>query len=444
MVVPGVSFRAPHRFRDFRRSPLDHLIAAGELADVVSLAFPFSTVYLVSGPDCVRRVLQDNHQNYPDDPAVNGVFRSTIGDSVLTAEGELWRGSRDRARAAFSDRGTANLSATIVAETARMIHCWRNRARQSEPIELEQEFMVLNLKIAASIICGVDLGARAQPLANAIFETFECLSARILSPFSAPRWVPTAQNRRLSRAECTIRGIVAWLVDEAIKQEQPVSNFMRCFDRNEVSRRPYQMIDELVALIGTASATTAAGLVWACYLLTKSPEVERSVRAEAVRVRFGQGTADCYASGFEQIRMTILETLRLYPPAWAMTARSVGSDRLGSVEIPSGAKIVISPYVTHRLERLWDRPETFDPGRFARVLSGEDLAAYFPFGRGPRRCIGERFAMMQMSLILAMIAREFNLRATTGQAVEPRVAFTLRTTRGFWVRPVETCKGDQG
>lgn len=442
-VVPRVSFRTPHGFRDFRRRPLHHLIAAGELADVVSLAFPLSTVYLVSGPDCVRRVLQDNHQNYRDDPALNGIFRSTIGESVLTTEGEPWRASRDRARAAFSARGTANLLATIAAETGKMIDCWRNRARQSEPIELEQEFMVLNLKIAGSVICGVDFGARAQPLASAIFETFEYLSARILSPFFAPRWVPTAQNRRQGRAKRTIREIVAWLVDETIKHERPQSNFMLCFDRDEESGKPSQMIDELVALIGTASATTAAALVWACYLLTESPDTERSLRAEALRVRFGQKHPDCDASRFEQIRMTILETLRLYPPAWAITVRSIGSDQLGSVVIPSGAKIVISPYVTHRLERLWDRPERFDPGRFAGVSSGEELAAYFPFGRGPRRCIGERFAMMQMSLILAMIAREFELRVATGQAVEPRIAFTLRTSGGFWVLPVEICKGDK-
>jgi cytochrome P450 len=435
--IPGVSFRAPHRFRDFKERPLDHLIAAGELGDVVSLAFPFFTVYLLAGPQCVRRMLQENHQNYRQDPALIKVLRSTIGDSVLTAEGETWRGSRERAKAVFSASERNKLSAIIVAQTGAMIDRWRTHARRAEPIELEREFMVLNLGIAASIVCGVNLGGRVQPLASAIFEAFECLNARILNPMPLPRWVPSAQNRRLDRTQSSIKQIVGSLIDEAAAQKHPCSRLMQDSQVSEASTKRAQLIEEVVALMGTASSTTAAALVWACYLLTKNPEIESSVQQEAAALSIGAGMVEYDPSGFEEIRTTILETLRLYPPAWVKTARSLARDYFGSVEIPAGARVVVSPFVTHRLKRLWSRPEVFDPSRFARQLSVKDLPGYFPFGYGPRRCVGEHFAMMQMSLTLAMIARAFRLVAQPGQSVEPRVAFTLRTNHGFWVLPVE-------
>jgi cytochrome P450 len=437
MAIPGVSFRTPHKFHDFIERPLDHLIAAGELADVVSLAFPFFTVYLLAGPNCVRRMLQENHQNYRQDPALSRALRSTIGDSVLTAEGETWHGSRGRAKAVFSASERTNLSAIIVAETGRMIDRWQTHAHKSEPIELEQEFMALNLRIAASIVCGVDLANRVQALASAIFEAFECLNARLFNPMSLPRWVPSAQNRRLDRAESTIKEIVGSLIDEAAARQHPCSQLMRDSQVGEASTKRAQLLEEILALIGTASATTAAALVWTCYLLTKNPEIERAVQQEATALSIGGGMVEYDPSRFEEIRTTILETLRLYPPAWLSTARSVTRDYFGSVEIPAGARVVVSPYVTHRLKRLWSRPDVFDPGRFARELSVKQLPGYFPFGYGPRRCIGEHFAMMQMSLTLAMIARAFRLVAQAGQSVEPRVAFTLRTNQGFWVVPVE-------
>jgi cytochrome P450 len=436
MAIPGVSFRALHKFRDFKEHPLDHLVAAGELGDVVSLAFPFFTVYLLAGPSCVRRMLHENHQNYRQDPALIKVLRSTIGDSVLTAEGETWHESRERAKAVFSASERKSLSAIIVAETGRMIDRWRIQARKSEPIELEQEFMALNLRIAASIVCGVDLANRVQPLASAIFEAFECLNARILNPIPLPRWVPSAQNRRLDRTESSIKEIVGSLIDEAAAQQHPSSRLMRDSRVGEANTKRDQLIGEVVALIGTASATTAAALVWTCYLLTKNPEIERSVRQEAAALSIEAGMVEYDPSRFEEIRMTIQETLRLYPPAWVKTARSLTRDYFEAVEIPAGARVVVSPYVTHRLKRLWSRPEVFDPGRFAGEAVKE-LSGYFPFGFGPRRCIGERFAMMQMSLTLAMIARAFRLVAQPGQSIEPRIAFTLRTNHGFWVLPVE-------
>lgn len=434
----SVYYLSPLRFfADLRRDPLEFLMDAAQLGDLVQLRFPFFVAYFAVDPRCVKRVLQDNSTNYGHETRFNSIYRNAIGDGLLTSEGEPWRRTRRLARNSLRRECMEGLASIVVESTNSMLERWRTAARNGESIELESEFTRLTLKIAAKSFCGVDLGNTSTTLADAMFEAFDYLNFRIFHLINVPQAIPTARNRRFQKAARAIRSIVGSVVEEASRVTETEGNLLASLIRLETETDDCRInhvraLDEVVAILGAGSATTSAALVWIYKLLSESPAVERKLRTEAQEICSGHASSAADLARLEYVRMVILETLRLFPPSWAMSAQAIAGDELAGTEIPAGARVLVSPYVTHRLARYWESPEKFRPERFSSEESTQHLSyAFFPFGGGHRKCIGEEFAMLQMSLIVSMIAKSFRLRPIPGHSVAPRVAFTLRTANGL-------------
>jgi len=193
-----------------------------------------------------------------------------------------------------------------------------------------------------------------------------------------------------------------------------------------------QVRDEVITLLVAGHETTSNLLTWTWYLLSQHPEVEQRVHAEVDKVLGGQLPAVEKLSELRYTHMVLEETLRLYPPAWIFSRKIIADDELGGYDIPKNGMILLSPYTTHRHPAFWEDPEEFDPERFTPERSaGRPHYAYFPFGGGPRMCIGSSFAMMEAQLILATIVQRYSLRLVPGHLVEPEALVTLRPKHGL-------------
>jgi cytochrome P450 len=193
-----------------------------------------------------------------------------------------------------------------------------------------------------------------------------------------------------------------------------------------------QLRNEVVTLILAGYETTANSLSWTWYLLSRHPEVNANVRAELAAVLGGREPQFRDLGALSLTRRTLDESLRLYPPAWIMGRRALGDDRLGDVDIPEGSVLALSPYITHRNPAYWDDPERFDPDRMRETKASlRKPFAYFPFGGGPRLCIGHNMAMLEAQLIIGTIAQRFDMRLVEGHQVVPERLFVLRPRGGL-------------
>jgi cytochrome P450 len=195
-----------------------------------------------------------------------------------------------------------------------------------------------------------------------------------------------------------------------------------------------QLHDEVITLIIAGHETVASALTWTWYLLSLHPAAYRALRSELDRVLAGRAPTASDLPALPYTRMVFEEALRLYPPAWIITRKALAADRIGPYPVPAGGLVVLSPYVTQRLPDFWPNPEGFDPERFAVTQdASRPRFAYFPFGGGPRLCIGNTFAMLEAQLIIATVAQRYRLDLVPGQAIEPEPSVTLRPKHGLWM-----------
>jgi cytochrome P450 len=189
--------------------------------------------------------------------------------------------------------------------------------------------------------------------------------------------------------------------------------------------------DEIVTLLVAGYETTASVLTWAWYLLAHHPSVQQKLFEELDTVLCGQSPGLAELRRLPYTRAVLLETMRLYPPVWIMSRTPVTEDRIGDCVVPAGWLVFLSPYVTHRLRSFWEHPEAFDPDRFLHGTTPNGAShAYFPFGAGPRACIGARFAVLEAELVLAGVAQRYAVRAVSDRPVEPDPLVTLRPRGG--------------
>jgi cytochrome P450 len=280
--------------------------------------------------------------------------------------------------------------------------------------------------------------------ADTVGRTFTMLLALLLKysffPFP-PLWVPTPRNRRLQAGLETLNKVVYGIIAERRKRASHpgmdtgdlLSMLLAARDEETgEGMSDQQLRDEVMTLLIAGYETTSVALSWTWYLLSQHPNVEQRLHAELDRVLGGQVPTVDSLDKLPYTRMVIQEAMRLYPPAFGLTRRAIAEDEIGSYRIEANSIIFVSQYCTHRHPAFWEEPEVFDPERFTPERSaGRPRFAYFPFGGGPRQCIGNNFAIMEAQLVLATIAQRYYLRLVPGHPVEPQVLVTMRPRYGL-------------
>lgn len=421
------------------QNPLQYLLdAACQYGDVVQLRPGPSRVYLLSHPDDIKYVLQDNARNYRKSLRIKRI-RPLFGNGLTTSEGELWRRQRRLMQPAFQPQRLAPWVAVMSELTATMLERWRPLAARGHFLDIAAEMSALTQRMVGATLLRTDLGSEVKTVSRAMAVVEEELNRRVWAMLDVPLWIPTLRNRRLRRALCTLEQVVyrLWAAHHGHGDDTGdlLSMLMKARDpRTGQAMDETQWRDEVLTLLFAGHETTAAALAWTWALLAQHPHVQARLHQEVVAVLGGRTPTSTDLPNLPYTKRVIEEALRLYPPTWITARTPLEDDEIGGYAIPAGSVVLLSPYVMHRHPRFWEAPTVFDPERFtpARAVD-RPRYAYFPFGGGPRRCLGEHFALQEAQLIVAMVAQRYRLQLVPGHPIIPQPLLALRPRDGVRV-----------
>ena len=387
--------------------------------DVYKASLFGTEVYVINDPQYVDHVLRVNWRNYRKGIAIKRI-RVLLGNGLMVSEAASWKAQRQMIQPAFHHEMTSALLDVISAANLVLLQKWRRAARNTETVNITRDVSDMILNVGLTSIFGDDYD-QVAPHFQVLFDE-------------------SARNLRFAEAFKPVRKVV---LDIATRRRKRTSASdilsILALARDRTSGQPMadnQLVDEIITLVVAGHETTASTLNWVWYLLSRHPKVEDKLLNELETIS-GQGfncLADMTKLGYA--RQILDETLRLYPPGWLMTRKAVKDDQFGQYFVPSGTEVYISPYLIQRHPSIWDSPEEFDPDRFEAARSrGRHPMTMLPFSAGPRRCIGEALARIEMQMHLVMIAKHLRLRCPDTQRVQLETGVNLRNKYEFMMTP---------
>lgn len=409
---------------------------AREYGDIVRYRLITFYGYLLNHPDYIEEVLVTNCANFIKGRGLRA-NRALFGDGLLTSEGEHWLRQRRLAQPAFHRERIAAYAETMLEYTQNMLHGWRD----GEERDIGEAMMGLTLQIAAKIFFGADVGDEI-PYVKAAFQEVSLQNAGRTRLFHLPDGVPTPANVRYNRAVRQLESIIYRVIEQRRGDSQDagdlLSALLQARDEGGSAMSSRQLRDEVITFFLAGHETTALALSWSWYLLAQHPEAESELVAELEGILAGREPTIDDLPALRYAEAVICEAMRLYPPVWLMVREAVHDCTIAGYRIPRRSSIVFSPWVMHRDPRYFPEPERFYPGRWLCGLAKQlPRFSYFPFGGGPRLCIGAAFAMTETILLLAAIAAQFHFDLVPGHPVVPMAAITLRPRHGIKVRLVK-------
>ncbi|MCB0606205.1 MAG: cytochrome P450 [Lewinella sp.] len=392
-------------------------------------------------PHIIQHFLQKNNRNYRKSAIQVDRLGHFLGQGLLTSDGDYWLRQRRLIQPGFHRaklEGLREIMQEVIDEFADSL---QEDARKGTEIEVAHKMMELAFRVVARSLFSADLlEAKLQELSQAITALQSFIVRQIRQPYLNPWFYVSGALRRHERIARDADQIILDVIRERrqAKGEQNDLLQMLLDVRYEDTGEPMtdrQLLDESKIIFVAGHETTANALAWTWYLLSRHPEVVVRIREELERVTGGNNPGFADLHRLEYTASVIEESLRLYPPAWITDRQANEADEVGDLKIPKDAIVVPFIYGVHRSERLWEDPEAFNPDRFAKEEKSRMPAySYMPFGGGPRLCIGNSFAMMEMQMILATILRRFDIELVPDQTIEAQPLVTLRPRYGIRMR----------
>jgi cytochrome P450 len=404
--------------------------------NVVAIRFLIWPTYMIFHPQDVKHVLQENHRNYSKDTYLIHFLRPLLGQGLLTNDGQSWLHQRRLMQPAFHRKQLTTFGALLTGATRAMLERWQDAATRDQPLDVSTEMMRLTLRVVGQALFSIDLSDETDTVGQAFTALITSISDYIYNPVP-PLNFPTPRNRRIQQSIRTLDGVVQDIITEHRRLDADKGDLlsMLLLARDEETgegMNDRQVRDEVMTLLLAGHETTSNALTWTWYLLSQHPDAESRLHAELEQVLGGRIPTVEDLPRLPYTRMVLEEALRLYPPAVGFNRKALADDEVGGYFVPANTLIWLSPYMTHRHPDYWEHPEVFDPERFSPERStGRPHFAYFPFGGGPRLCIGSNFAMMEAQLVLATIAQRYQLRLVPDHQVEPQVLLSLRPRNGL-------------
>jgi cytochrome P450 len=444
----GLTFR--HAFKLWSR-PLPFLNWLRKFGDLIFFRMFLVRAYIVNHPDIIRDVMVAKRESFRKLPRDSRAIQQLLGNGILISDGDLWLRQRRLVQKAFHASRMPGYARTMAGETERILAEWQPNTE----IDVATEMSRLNMRIGGQTLLGVDLEDTNRNLTRAAQQLTEAFIREASAVLRLPDWLPLPSIRRklegMRMYDELIRGIIARRRASGEDRGDLLSLLLKARDDegDGGGMTDQQIRDEAMTLFTASFHANSASLAWTFYLLATHPEVERRVVEEAQQV-LGAGVAGHEAvARMPYIQQVLKESLRLYPPASVLFRREAVQDvELGGYTVKRGSWILVYPYVTHRDERFYPEPLRFDPERFSPEREKQvPPYAYFPFGAGPRVCVGNMFAMMEMALILATIVRRYRLELPAdhepveeqaGLALKPRkLRMVLRPRRTTVAAPID-------
>jgi cytochrome P450 len=395
---------------------------------------PGYDIYLLADPAAVEHVLVKNYKNYRKPEFLNGPVRLLLGNGLFSSEGDFWLRQRRLAQPAFLRGAIVRLATPMTAAVEDLTRTW-DAAPDGRTLDMGSEMMRLVLEIAGATLFGADVADSADAIAAAERDIFALVRHKMDNPLSAPLWAPTQLNRAYHAAKRLLDDVVLRVI-ESRRASGPAANdlldLLRAARDEEsgTGMSDGQLRDEVLTLLFAGHDTTASGLSWAWYLLARHPQVQEALHDEAVAHLAGRAPTAEDLPHLPLATAVFEEALRLYPPAPGLARRAVESDEFQGHSVPAKAILMPSQWLIHRHPAYWDDPDRFRPERFLPGHTPERLKfAYFPFGGGPRACIGDTFALIEGALVLAGLTQHFHFRPADKREMELDTTFVLRPKR---------------
>lgn len=425
--------------RRFRSEPLEFITEVSRTyGDVAYLRMGPLKAYFINHPQLIREVLVTRNKSFRRPRWMTAGLAKIDGNGLVLSEGDFWLRQRRLVQPAFQSKRFQGYADAMVRSTRAMLDRWT----ANEPFDIADEMTHLTLDIIGATLFGVELGDRAAQLGEAVRTISQTFVEEAGNPFQLPDWVPTARNRRKRAAIRTLDDLIRGVIRERRASGEDrgdlLSMLLLAVDHEGDGRgmTDEQARDEAMTMFNAGHDSTAAALAWTWYLIARHPEVESRLVAEIDRVLGDRPATYADVAQLAFTEMVVKESLRLYPPTWAMFPReAIEPMELGGYTIPRGGWIYTFQWVTHRDGRFFADPTRFDPDRFAPGRAEQiPQYAYFPFGGGPRGCIGNVFATMETILIVATVLQKFRIRLAPGQGeAEPEPLISIRPKGGLRV-----------
>jgi cytochrome P450 len=405
---------------------------ARECGDIVTVRIANRRMIVVSHPDGIEEVLATKNRHFLKNWAQR-MLAPWLGNGLLLSEGDFWLRQRRLMQPAFRRERIATYADTMVSLTRQMLASWRD----GDTVDIHQEMTRLTLAIAARTLFDADVTDRASDIAQALLAMMHDFNTRFRGLIAAPLWVPTPANRRTARGIRHLREVIDRIIGERRRTPADRGDLMSILlnardDEGDGGRMSDDQIrDEVMTLLLAGHETTANALTWSWYLLATNPAAAEHLTAEVRDVLGGRPPTAADVPRLPYTQSAVLEAMRLYPPVYGFGREAAQDTEVMGYHVPKGWNVIMCQWVVHRDSRFFPDPERFEPERWMGGLAQRlPRYAYFPFGGGPRLCIGNSFAEMESVLVLATVAQAYHFSVDPTCPVEPNPGVTLRPRYG--------------
>ena len=420
---------------EFNRDSLAFIERCRNYGDIVRMRFFYLTVTFLYHPQHIEYILSTNAKNFIKSRSLRTpFFRRLVGNGLLTSEGEEWKRQRRLAQPAFHRQRINAYGDVMVDYTERLIRGWKS----NEVRDIHRDMMRLTLEVVVKTLFNAEVSGEADKVERALSELVKPFASQATLKWILDNRLPTATHRRFNAAAREIDDIVYRIIAErrssGSDEGDLLSMLLAAHDEDGSQMTDRQLRDEVMTLFLAGHETTALTLSWAWYLLAQNPEVEEKFHAELDEVLAGRTPTVADMPRLKYTEMIAKESMRLYPPAYGVAREAINDFELGGYQVRAGSQLFMFQWATQRDPRYFTEPNRFYPERWTEAFSNNlPKYAYFPFGGGPRACIGNYFAMMEVILLLATIGRRFRFSLVPGHPVSLMPAMSLRPMDGIRV-----------
>ena len=407
------------------------------LGDTFYAAYPGGKVLISAHPGLIKHVLQTNHKNYPKDRGYDQLALM-LGQGLVTSKGSMWKKQRKIAQPTFHKRNLENLFLSMTDIASQYLK--ELTQKKGQIVDISQEMMAVTARIAMKALFSSDIEGNLKEIYHAISYAQEFVAKRAINPLIIPWTRINGSLRKFHRHRDVMDGLINNLIETRQQETSAKSDFLQMLleARYEDTGEPMPLDllrDELVTIFSAGHETSANGLAWTLYLLSQHPNIVQRLKEEIQQVLGNRLPSFADLKQMPYTRQVIEEGMRLYPPVWGVGRYAKAADQWGEHHIAANTIVICQIFSLHRHPDLWQDPDTFDPDRFeVEKTKARPSTHYLPFGAGPRMCIGNHFAMMEMQLLLPLLVRHFDFELIKDHQVILEPMITLRPKNGIMMR----------